>query len=140
MLKIAFLFLTISSAYHEQLWSDFFSGHDDQYTIYVHAKNDIPESSLLYPYRIADTLPTSWSNTMRAQIALLKEALKDPDNDKFVFVSESTIPLATFETVHQRLTCTPLSIFMYRPNPHVIAGSDTFDRTRDLQPLPHDQQ
>lgn len=140
MLKIAFLFLTISSAYHEQLWRDFLYGHDDQYTIYCHAKNDVPESSLLFPYCIAETLPTTWSNTMRAQIALLKEALKDPYNEKFVFVSESTIPLATFEAVHQRLTATPLSIFMYRPNPHIIAGSATFDVTRDLQPLPHDQQ
>lgn len=140
MLKIAFLFLTISSAYHEQLWRDFLYGHDDQYTIYCHAKSDVPASSLLFPYRIAETLPTSWSNTMRAQIALLKEALKDPYNDKFIFVSESTIPLATFDAVYQRLTATPLSIFMYRPNPHIIAGSATFDTTRDLQPIPFDQQ
>lgn len=140
MIKIAFLFLTIGAAHHEQLWRNFFADHEDQYTIYAHAKQEIPTSSLLHPYRIPETCPTTWANTMRAQIALLKEALKDPDNDKFVFVSESTIPLATFDTVYQRLTATPHSIFMYRPNPHIIAGSITFDKTRDLQPIPHEQQ
>lgn len=140
MIKIAFLFLTISAAHHEQLWRDFFAGHEDQCSLYVHAKYEIPASSLLHPYRIPETCPTTWANTMRAQIALLKEALKDPDNDKFVFVSESTIPLATFDMAYQRLTATPHSIFMYRPNPHIIPGSATFDKTRDLQPISHEQQ
>ncbi|MCC7415444.1 MAG: hypothetical protein IT346_05150, partial [Epsilonproteobacteria bacterium] len=41
---------------------------------------------------------------------------------------------------YQRLTATPHSIFMYRPNPHIIPGSATFDKTRDLQPISHEQQ
>lgn len=140
MVKIAFLFLTISSVYHEHLWRDFFEGNQEQYSIYAHAKNPLPESDFLYPYRIAETVPTSWSNTMRAQIALLKEALTDPDNEKFIFVSESTIPLARFDTMYKKVTETPHSIFMYYPNPHLVEGTIFFNKARHLDPIPPELQ
>jgi Core-2/I-Branching enzyme len=140
MLKIAFLFLTIGPVYHQHLWRTFLQGHEEHYTIYAHAKNDIPADNILFSYQIPTKLPTTWSNTMRAQIALLKEALKDPDNTKFIFISETTIPLATFDIVYQRVLQTPHSIFMYRPNPHIIEGSATFDPSRNLQPIPAELQ
>jgi hypothetical protein len=38
--KVAFLFLTRGPLYHELLWQKFFQGHDDRYSIYVHASLD----------------------------------------------------------------------------------------------------
>jgi hypothetical protein len=35
--KVAFLFLTRGPLYHELLWQKFLQGHEDRYTIYVHA-------------------------------------------------------------------------------------------------------
>lgn len=140
MLKIAFLFLTIGPVFHEHLWRDFLQGHEDSYTLYAHAKNYIPESNLLFSYQIPSKVPTTWSNTMRAQIALLKEALKDPDNVKFMFISESTIPLTTFDVVYQRVTQTPHSIFMYHPNPHLVEGSIFFNTARHLYPIAKELQ
>lgn len=140
MVKIAFLFLTIGAVFHEHFWRDFFQGHEDRYTLYAHAKNDVPESSLLFAHQIPVKVPTTWLNKMRAQIALLQEALKNPDNEKFIFLSESTIPLATFDTVYEKVTATPQSIFMYQPNPHLIPGTIFFNPARNLQPIPPELQ
>ncbi len=120
MLKLAFLFLTIGNLNHEEHWKDFLNGYEHQYSLYVHAKNKKNVTSpFLKPYVIPETVQTSWSHTMKAQIALLKEALKDPQNGKFVFLSESTIPLQNFAKVYRVLFSTPKSIFKTQPNPHL---------------------
>ena len=112
--KIAFLFLTIADIYHEAMWKDFFQSHESQYTIYVHPKEQVT-SRFFKRYVIPHQAPTSWTNTMRAQVKLLKEALKNPENDKFVYISESTIPLLTFEEVFESLD-NPYSQFHYAIN------------------------
>jgi hypothetical protein len=70
---------------------------------------------------------------MNAQIALLKEALKDPNNNKFVFVSESTIPLTTFDVMYERLTSDSRSQFSFRKNPDSFR---TFGGTKKLYKNP----
>lgn len=130
MFKLAFLFLTIGNVYHEGYWRDFFNGHEKLYSIYVHAKERKSVTSAFFkPHLIPEHVPTSWAHTMKAQIALLKEALKDPQNDKFIFLSESTIPLQNFAKVYKTLRATPKSIFKTQPNPHLYL--DSF-RTREL--------
>lgn len=135
MLKLAFLFLTVGPLYHQHLWQDFLEGNGDRCSLYVHSKNALSESDLLYSYRIQRTVPTSWTNTMRAQIELLKEALKDPANEKFIFISESTIPLASFDTVYARLFATPQSMFVYQKNPYLKKHPSAFDKLRNLKPI-----
>ncbi len=122
MLKIAFLFLTIGAIYHELPWINYLKGHEQNYSLYVHPKEPFAASffsSAIVPQR----KKTTWANTMKAQIALLKEALQDPHNTKFVFVSESTLPLTTFDEMYQRLTSDERSQFFYRKNPF---GNRTF--------------
>ena len=114
--KLAFLFLTINTVFHEPVWIDFFTQHEDQYSLYVHPKHPVPENSFFKPFELSETVPTSWLNTMEAQIALLKEALKDPANEKFIFLSESTIPLQSFEFVYNSLMSHPCSQFYYCKN------------------------
>ncbi len=115
--KIAFLFLTVSDIYHEAVWVKFFKGHHDHYSLYVHPKNDISPNSFFARAIISQREETRWENTMKAQIALLREALKDPTNTKFVFLSESTIPLVPFEEVYGHLLAHPLSEFAHEKNP-----------------------
>ena len=111
MFKIAFLFLTISSIYHEGHWLDFFRGNEQYYSVYIHSKNSFENSSPFKKNEIEEKEKTIWSNTMRAQIALLKEALKDPENEKFIFLSENTIPFYDFQTIYDRVMGTSKSIF-----------------------------
>ncbi len=114
--KIAFLFLTMGNIYHEAPWVNYFKGHDDHYSLYVHPKKEVSKGSFFHSAVIPHTEETSWANTMKAQIALLREALKDPSNIKFVFSSESTIPLTTFDEMYNRLISNHQSQFFYRKN------------------------
>ena len=65
---------------------------------------------------------------MKAEIALLKEALKDPANTKFVFLSESTIPIMPFDGVYKHLLSHPSSEFPYYKN---------MDTTRSFGKIKH---
>lgn len=134
MPKIAFLFLIISNIYHESYWKSFFRGHEQHCSMYVHAKNNMPLDSYLAEHAIGHTAPTTWAHTMQAQIELLREALKDVENQKFVFVSESTIPLQSFDTVYNKLNGNNLSRFAFAKNPF------TNSQTRNSLPIPTEQQ
>ena len=131
--KIAFLFLTIGNIYHETPWVNYFKGHEHQYALYVHPKESISPESFFHDAVIPKKERTTWANTMKAQVALLKEALKDPEVTKFVFASESTIPLAEFDEMYSRLTADEASQFYYEKNPH---GGRTFGGTKRLYKNP----
>lgn len=118
--KLAFLFLTINSIYHEALWTDFFALHESQYSIYVHPKKPLEHDSFFKPFELSQTVETTWANTMNAQIELLKEALKDSNNEKFIFVSESTIPLQSFDYIYEVLMAHSKSQFFFEPNYHSV--------------------
>ena len=139
MLKIALLFLTIADVYHVDYWKDFLKDHEDRCSIYIHSKEPLPNSSFFKPYEMETKVPTTWENTMKAQFELLKEALKDPDNAKFIFLSESTIPLQTFDVVYNKLMTTDKSIFAFVPNPHQDPYGD-YNGLRILNPIPGDLQ
>lgn len=117
-MKIAFLFLVISEINHENLWLKFFDKHESQYSVYIHSKLEFTQTSAFKKYEIAEKQPTTWANLMRAEKALLKEALKNPENEKFVFASESTIPIQSFDFVYETLMKHPHSQFDFWPNPH----------------------
>lgn len=141
MFKIAFLFLTIGPIYHESYWQEFLTGNAERYSVYVHTKNPLPASSPFKAYEMPNPQPTTWANTMKAQIALLKEALNDPLNEKFVFVSETTIPLQTFDKTYAALMEHPESMFYFTPNPHVHRNVHSFaPLARNLQPIPEKRQ
>lgn len=112
--------------YHEGYWKDFLRGHEDKYSVYVHAKQTVPSDSFFKPYEMSLKVPTTWANTMNMQVAVLREALKNPDNGKFIFVSESTLPLQNFDTVYATVTATEKSMFTYFPNPY--KGRRSLDR------------
>jgi Core-2/I-Branching enzyme len=118
MIKIAFLFLAVTDVYHQDVWRNFFNDsiNKNQYSIYVHSKNPVPESSFFKKYEIPIKIPTSWKFLLRAETALLREALKDPDNKYFVYLSESTIPLQPFDFVYDTLTADSRSQFSYKLN------------------------
>ena len=100
MKKIAFLFLTLENPNFTKIWNKYFRGHKDKYTIYIHAK--YPEKVTWKKKHIIENLQeTAWGYITRALIELLKEAYKDPYNYKFVTISESCIPIQSFDNFYQ---------------------------------------
>lgn len=143
MFKIALLFLTISSIYHEAYWNDFLRGNENRYSIYIHAKESFEDDSSFKKYEIKNKIETMWTNSMKAQIELLREALKDPDNQKFIFLSESTIPLQDFNTVYETVMATDKSIFSFCSNVHqdktragTFWGYHNYQPSHILHPIP----
>ena len=105
MKKIAFCFLIIDGIHHEELWHKYFANVDTRkYTIYIHYKTDTP-LTYFEPYKLNNCIETSWGDIslVHAQNLLLEEALKDPENEHFIFVSGSCIPLKHFDYTYAYL-------------------------------------
>jgi hypothetical protein len=96
MKKIAFLFLILDNPNFPKIWDNYFRGHKDKYSIYIHPK--YPLKTTWKKDRIIESLKeTAWGYIVEAYIELLKEAFKDPDNYKFVTISESCLPIKSFD-------------------------------------------
>lgn len=140
MFKIAFLFLTMTNVVHENYWQDFFRGHENRSTILVHAKHGVPHNCWFKQFEMPYTVENSWANTMKAQIAMLQEALKDPQNEIFIFCSQNCIPLQSFDFMYDMVMSLRKSIFSYEVNPHADKTRSCYAAHRDLQPIPAGKQ
>ncbi|XP_062229722.1 glycosyltransferase BC10-like isoform X1 [Phragmites australis] len=121
--KIAFMFLTPSSLPFEKLWEKFFMGHEDRYTIYVHASRDRPiHTSPIFTGRDIRSEKVIWGtiSMVDAEKRLLAHALQDPENQHFVLLSESCVPLHNFDYIHSYLMETNVSFVdcFDDPGPH----------------------
>ena len=108
MKKIAFLFLVLDNPNFPKIWNSYFRGHKDKYNIYIHPK--YPEKCTWHKSNIIKELhPTAWGFITRAYMALLEEAFKDKDNYKFVTISESCVPIQTFDKFYEETINDPNS-------------------------------
>jgi hypothetical protein len=116
MKKIAFCFLIYDIINHEDLWEAFFRGVDvGKYSIYIHYKLNVPLKHL-DKYKLENCVDTKWGDIslVKAQDVLLGAALKDEDNKLFVFLSNSCVPLKSFDHVYEKLD-TSFSYFCMAP-------------------------
>lgn len=99
-MKIAFLFLTIDDIHFPHIWNKYFESVDkDKYSIYIHPKN--PLNANWHNERIISELhPTEWGKITKAYIALLSAAFTDEDNQRFITISESCVPIRTFDALY----------------------------------------
>ncbi|XP_057434593.1 glycosyltransferase BC10-like isoform X2 [Lotus japonicus] len=121
--KVAFMFLTPGSLPFEKLWHVFFQGHEGRFSIYVHASKEKPvHASQYFVGREIHSEPVSWGSfsMVEAEKRLLAHALIDPDNEHFVLLSESCIPVRPFEFVYNYLLFTNVSFIdcYVDPGPH----------------------
>lgn len=100
--KVAFMFLTVGPLPLAPLWERFFQGgRRNQYSIYIHSLPDYepsyPSSSVFFKRHVASQ-PTKWGEISMcdAERRLLANALLDPDNARFILLSESCAPLRNF--------------------------------------------
>ncbi|KAK8965407.1 hypothetical protein KSP40_PGU004512 [Platanthera guangdongensis] len=110
--KVAFMFLTPGSLPFEKLWEKFFEGHDGKYSIYVHASRETPvHVSPIFVGRDIRSAKVVWGkiSMVDAEKRLLANALQDTHNQQFVLLSDSCIPLHSFDYVYRYLIHTNLS-------------------------------
>ncbi|TKW17985.1 hypothetical protein SEVIR_5G404800v4 [Setaria viridis] len=107
--KVAFMFLAGHGVLPlAPLWERFFRGHEERFSIYVHAPPgvaiNVSEDSPFHGRQIPSQ-ETSWGSVslMDAEKRLLANALLDFSNERFVLLSESCIPVHNFTTVYEYL-------------------------------------
>ena len=103
--KIAFCFLIYDKINHEDLWYKFFKNIDkSKYNIYIHYKNNT-QLKHFEKHKVTEIVDTKWcgDSLVKAQNILLKEAIKDNENQHFIFVSNSCIPVKTFNHIYNKL-------------------------------------
>uniref|UniRef100_A0A5B6Z314 Core-2/I-branching beta-1,6-N-acetylglucosaminyltransferase family protein n=1 Tax=Davidia involucrata TaxID=16924 RepID=A0A5B6Z314_DAVIN len=121
--KIAFLFLSPGSLPFEKLWDKFFQGHEDKFSVYVHASKEKPvHLSHYFINREIRSNKVVWGkiSMIDAERRLLANALKDPDNQHFVLLSDSCIPLHSFDFIYSYLMYANVSFIdcFEDPGPH----------------------
>ena len=108
--RIGLLFLVIDGLSQPEIWRRFLSNQDGKYAAYTHAK---------FPHRVGpdflrDTLipeyvPTHHSKffphdvLVRAQLALLRHALCDERIKKFVYATQTCVPICSFAEAREAL-------------------------------------
>ena len=115
--KIAFCFLIIDKINHEELWHRFFEKADkNKYNIYIHYKENVP-LKYLEEYKIQNCIETKWGDIslVKAQNIMLEEALKDQQNEHFIFLSNSCVPVKNFHYIYEFLN-PDFSYFYITPN------------------------
>ncbi|KAF5748074.1 hypothetical protein HS088_TW04G00023 [Tripterygium wilfordii] len=121
--KIAFMFLTPGTLPFEKLWDKFFHGHEDRFSVYVHASREKPvHVSRNFVGRDIHSDKVAWGkiSMVDAEKRLLAHALLDPDNQQFVLLSDSCVPLHNFDYVYNYLMFTNVSFIdcFEDPGPH----------------------
>lgn len=101
--KVALLFLTRSEPNHPGLWKTLIQEASKKYTIYIHSKEPM-QNPFFQQYRIDKIVPTTWAIHVKAWHALIQEAVKNPDNKYFAFVSEACIPLYSLDYIYSVIT------------------------------------
>lgn len=107
--KVAFMFLTKGPLPLAPLWEAYFQhAHRNQYSIYIHSLPgyvpDYPSSSVFFHRHVASQA-TKWGEISMcdAERRLLANALLDPDNARFILLSESCAPLRNFTFAYRYL-------------------------------------
>ena len=104
MKKLAFCFLIYDEINREDLWNVFFKNIDPLlYSIYIHYKWNNP-LKYFETYKLKNCIDTQLGDIslVKAQNLMIEEGLKD-DNTHFIFLSNSCIPLKSFDFIYNFL-------------------------------------
>lgn len=112
MKKIALLFLTRQDINQSALWKQLLKKVPDLFNVYVHSKKPLKDS-FFQSKRIPEIVPTEYAYHVKAWQALHRVAFKNPDNYKFVSLSEACIPLYPLKEIYQHLISNDYSYMVY---------------------------
>lgn len=116
--KIAFLFIARNRLPLDVVWDAFFKGDRVQrFSIFIHSRPGFlfnkatTRSAYFYGRQVSDSIQVDWGEAtmILAERILLKNALRDSYNQRFVFVSDSCIPLYNFSYSYDYIMSTSSS-------------------------------
>eukprot|EP00252_Welwitschia_mirabilis_P017329 TRINITY_DN38400_c0_g1_i1.p1 TRINITY_DN38400_c0_g1~~TRINITY_DN38400_c0_g1_i1.p1 ORF type:complete len:361 (-),score=35.63 TRINITY_DN38400_c0_g1_i1:398-1480(-) len=116
--KIAFLFIARNRIPLDFVWQHFFQKADKaKFSIYIHPRpgfmyNKATTSCThFYGRQLSNSVQVDWgeASMLQAERTLLREALKDPTNQRFLFVSDSCVPLYNFSYIYGYIMSSPKS-------------------------------
>jgi hypothetical protein len=127
--RMFFLFLTMSGIKRPELWQKFFENQPvHQYRIFVHCKHtnicslELSLGNLLGITQVA-TVPSAYCRDLVSpMVQLLQSAVLESASprDKFVFLSETTLPVKPFADVYNTLSWDMSSDFCVYPTDHWV--------------------
>jgi Core-2/I-Branching enzyme len=94
--RVAFLFLTCGGHHHPGVWEEYWHPHAERVRVFAHTKDRTAlTEGWLQQAQLAEHLHTEWGglSLVQVQFALLHAALREPENEFFVFASESCLPV-----------------------------------------------
>jgi hypothetical protein len=99
MTKTALMFLTVGDINHSELWKKFID--EDKFTVYIHTKEEITDP-YFKKFVIPEQIDTKWGeiSLVKATLLLIKHALKNEDNNRFILLSDSTVPVKSSKYVY----------------------------------------
>ncbi|MEN8695196.1 MAG: beta-1,6-N-acetylglucosaminyltransferase [Akkermansiaceae bacterium] len=134
--KVALLFLTQGDLNRSDIWECYLEERTEQAKLFVHAKHpDNLTQKILRQNLIPSHTPTNWGDIslVKATLALLEEALKDPEITHCLLLSESCIPTKPFSSLVDFLKVDSRSWISYE-TPEQIACHD-LKKSRRLDSL-----
>ena len=105
--KIAFCFLTYSDLDRSFIWQKYLENNLDRCNIYIHPKfplkNNFFRKFVLSNQSITKTYRKSDIFIVYATLLLMREAMKNVENKKIIFLSQSCFPLMSFNKLYENI-------------------------------------
>lgn len=104
--KLALLILTRGDVRSPDIWKEWVAPESDRISIFSHPKEpDKLKGGFLEGTDIAETFDTQWGEVslVKASLALLRAALRDPELTHFALLSESCVPIQPLSRILLRL-------------------------------------
>jgi hypothetical protein len=122
--KLAFLFMISDNIDWINLWNKFFNNINiNHYEVIIHRSNpDNQFINLSFPYKIINTVNSSWCNLVNVKKALIYEALLDNNIYGCVFISNHCVPIKNFHYIRNLYLSQNNSILRFS-NPNFTKAS-----------------
>lgn len=131
MKKIAFCFLTYDNLNHPNLWNKYLKNNEKFCNIYIHNKNEFIDNKNNFQNKcLKNTISTKWGHIslVKATLLLFNEALKDEENEYFILLSNSCIPLIKFSELYNYLSKTDSNILKSRTYKHLNRWNSIYNK------------
>lgn len=102
MKKVALLFLVVGDHWQKDVWRELLTPVMDKFNLYIHSKHPL-EDPFFRSFVIEEQVPTTWSSHINAWRALMKKAYKTEENYKFVYLSDSCLPMYPLDKIYNKL-------------------------------------
>lgn len=110
MEKISLSFLVRNRILSEQIWRRFLEAAGESFSVRIHAAGPgLYASDFLRDRVLPVRVPSRWGCLLDVELALLEAGLEDEENSRFVFASESCLPLHPASRIADRLLTEPRS-------------------------------